>query len=121
MILFFIFILAVVLPIFALMSLLAAGVLWVIWKVGLVRRTWQFVFLMPAMLVAFPAWSFRQGSLDEAECYRVSGPGELSCGGELGGVFIDTFMIGLIALGFWVGPIIGHRLARSWSTPRGPR
>ncbi|MFD2578749.1 hypothetical protein ACFSTD_09505 [Novosphingobium colocasiae] len=118
---FFVFILPLVLALLALMSLLVAWLLWIMWKVGLLRRPWQFVLAMPAMLITIPAWAFWQGRLQEAECYRVSGPGELSCGGELGGVFIDTFMIGLISLGLLVGPIIGHRLACSWLTPRGPR
>lgn len=107
--LIFIF-LPVVLALFAVMCLVVVLMLWLLQKAGGLRRTWQFVALCPALLIAIPVWSYWQDRLREAECHRLT-PGDLSCGGELGGLFLDLTKLGLIVAGLMFGPLLGYRLA----------
>lgn len=102
----------VAVPVLAVFAALVVGVAS---RLGLVRRWWSFALLATAAMALPPAIWLHLVRVETARCYAVSGPYELSCGGELGGVFISMFQVFLIIGGLVVGPFLGRRLHKRWA------
>ena len=93
----------------------AALVVKVVSCLGLVRRQWSFGLLATASMALPPAVWLHLDRVEAARCQVANGPYDLSCGGELGGVFFSLFQIFLIIGGLVIGPFLGRRLHKRWA------
>lgn len=97
-----------------LMAPLAIGIGWLLVRLRIVRKTWQLMLALTLVLIAIPASvEFRNRAAQQA-CIAENGPMELSCTGELGGLFMDLIRWGVMLGALGAGPWAGRRLGRRW-------
>lgn len=97
------------------LALFAAGVVGAAWRIGLARGPWSFRLLAALGMMAPPAIWQHLDDLRAARCYAANGPYDLSCGGEIGGLFLSLLQSGLILGGLIVGLWLGGWLYRRWA------
>lgn len=96
------------------LAVVAAVVVGVGWRIGLVRKQWSFISLATLSIILPPAVWLQINRVEAANCRAAHGFNDLSCGGELGGVFILLFQFALILGGLIIGPVLGNHLYRRW-------
>ncbi len=93
---------------------LALGIGWLLVRLRIVRKTWQLMLVLTLVLIAIPAsLEFRNRAAQQA-CIAENGPMELSCTGELGGLFMDLIRWSVMLGALGAGPWVGRRLGRRW-------
>lgn len=112
---FLVFLLPAALLALAVLAAFAAGIVGAAWRFGLVRTKRNFRLLAALGMMAPPAIWQQFDRLRTAQCHAVNGPDELSCGGELGGVFVSLLQFCLILGGLIVGLWLGGILHRRWA------
>lgn len=77
-----------------------------------IRRRWQAMVAVPVIGVLLPLWWIWSRQVSMEECFALHGQGELSCGGELGGLFMDLGRIVIVLMVLGLGPFVGSRVYR---------
>ena len=109
---YLIFILVAALIAFAIYLGVAGLIMQGLISVGLIRRPWVASVVTPLLMILWPAASMWQDRLLAEECIALNGSYDLSCTGELGGLFIDIFRILIILFSLIGGAMVGWKLAR---------
>ena len=95
-----------------LLAAIAFGLLYLLMRLGWVVRPWLAMIVATTIMAGIPLGFLIRDRIEEERCRLIYGPGELMCGGELGGFIIFLFQAFLIIGALIIGPIVGHRTAK---------
>ena len=90
---------------------LAALVLRFLIAAGLLKRPWIAAVVTPFLMILWPLASMLWDRTRANDCIALNGPDELSCTGELGGLFVVLFKLLMILLSLVGGSLLGWRMA----------